>query len=194
MRNFLLLLAASSLLVACLPDPAGIFYDSPTTNESVEEEGFYDGESDSTDDFPDQVNNPVPNDQVIDATSSFSFPGQIVAKVKDDGDDDETIDFGRGDLSLYCAESIEADEPIGYIRVLIEAFLPSQQEAVMSWQQRLNVHCAGQIDFYYGNLSAGHNYSVKIDHLDLENKIIKTNTGNFSVPKDPTKSIPFELK
>ena len=199
MRNLLLVLAASSLLPACLSDPAERLYSRLSDREAAQDEKYDDG--DSLDGFTEKPSVLV---QEPYATSAFSFDGLLVAKenVQDDEDEnedegeyeDELNEFGPQNLSLYCVESAMAQEPIGYIRVSIEEFLPSQKDAVMSWQQRIEVPCAGKIDFEYRELFAGHHYIVKIDHLDLESKIVKTSTGNFSVPEEHSGPIPFELK
>ncbi len=196
MRNFFLVFAASSFLPACLPDPASLFYDSSESEAVEDQEYIYDegtldaGDSDGMDTEPFEE---------LNATSSFTFAGQVIAKENvegGDGDDDKDsgIDFGAQNLSLYCAESAEASAPLGYVRVSIEAFLPNQSDAVMSWQRRLEIPCAGNIDFKYWDLFEGHHYNVKIDHLDLENKVIKTDVGSFSVPEELKAAITFELK
>jgi hypothetical protein len=110
-------------------------------------------------------------------------------------DEDEiNKNFGADDLSLYCVEETASPKPIGFVKILIERFAPDEALAIESWQRRLDVPCAGKIDFKYYELFEGHSYNVKIEHLKLDLTSVKTISGSFTVPEGFSDHIPFELK
>lgn len=195
MRTLLLVIAASTILPACLPDPVFLF--SEKQKERTSSDGFSNEGNEASD--------LDTNEELPHALSSFVLDGTVIPKDNiEDSHADEYSDeevsknyqyFGKNDLSLFCKESKAADELIGYLVVSVEsAPTASPDKITESWKQRLSLPCAGRIDLKYWGLTESHTYKFFVEQLALDGKTLKKKLSGSFKTLDPLATTVFEMK